>query len=868
LSDPLETGTGTAPPLAPAYRADVDPTPEPSGVPRSPRRHRPWKPPATGWVAALATVVCVGVVVGVTVWQLGGTDLLTNTTTTGGDTGAHFMMPEFLRQQLLPHGHLTGWDPGAYDGYPIYTLYFLLPDLLAALASYVIHYDVAFKLAVVAGSLLMPVAAWACGRLFRLRPPGPAALAAATLPFLFDYTFTIYGGNLFSTLAGEYSFTFSLSLAILFLGLFAVAVRTGRLRGWAAVVLAGCILAHIVPGAYALVGAAVLLVIELMPAGFLRVGDRPRATRRQVLWWGVSTVGIGVLLSGFWLVPFGIDEEYSTSMGYTNVTGYAHLFAPEADLWAIILAAVSVVIVLVRRDRFGVCVTVLGIVSAVGLMVDPQGSLYNVRLLPLWFISVYLLVGWGFAVVVSAVAVRFRRWRVRRWSEGVTQSPRARPAARWYPGSVGGALAAIFGACLVVVPPFVVPASWLPVTLGANRVSVWAHYNFVGYEGQPGYPEYRGVIETMKKVGATDGCGRAMWEYSPSLNRFGTPWALTLLPYWTDNCIDSMEGLLMESSATTPYHFLDQSELSAQPSDPMVGLDYGPVNVPLGVLHLQLLGVRYFMASSPQVEAQAVNDPSLRLVATSGPWHSTYGGGLTTTWDIFEVRNSPLVTPLTDDPAVLRGISPRQGSWLPPSESWYLDPARWKVELAQSGPAGWPRVAPSDHNPPRRAVPRTTVSGIHQGISQISFEVSRVGTPVLVKTSYFPNWRATGAMGPYRVTPNLMVVVPTSHSVTLTYGTTTANDLGEVATILGLLGLVGCTWAWYRRRQGAVSPVPAGARRPGGRRNDPGTGRRPDEPSRTPLHPGDPPRPRHAAPPGAAPNRPWERPDPAGDGAG
>lgn len=844
MSGALDRGEGPAP-------AARRPAP---AAPPSQRRYRPWQPRGTRWLAALATVICVGTVIGITVWQLGGTDLLTNTTTTGGDTGAHFMLPEFLRQQLLPHGHLTGWDPGAYDGYPLYTLYFILPDLLVALGSYVIHYDVAFKLAVVLGSLLMPVAAWACGRLFRLRPPGPAALAAATLPFLFDYTFTIYGGNLFSTLAGEYSFTFSLSLAILFLGLFAVAVRTGRLRGWAALVLAGCILAHIVPGAYALAGAAVLLVVELLPVGFLRVGDRRQVARRQVLWWGLSTVVAGVLLSGWWLVPFGIDEEYSTSMGYTNVAGYVHLLAPEADLWAIILAAVAAVIVLVRRDRFGVCITALGVISAVGLVVDPQGSLYNVRLLPLWFISVYLLVGWAFAVIVSVLAVRFRRWRVRRWSQAATRSGRARPAARWFPGSVGGAIAAIFGACLVVVPPFVVPASWLPVTIGANQVSVWAHYNFVGYEGQPGYPEYRGLIQTMAKVGRTDGCGRAMWEYSPDLNRFGTPWALTLLPYWTENCIDSMEGLLMESSATTPYHFLDQSELSAQPSDPMVGLDYGPVNVPLGVLHLQLLGVKYFMASSPQVEAQAVDDPSLRLIATSGPWHSTYGGGITTTWDIFEVRNAPLVTPLTHEPAVLSGISPRQGSWLPVSEAWYLDPARWKVELAQSGPAGWPHITASDLHPPQRAVPPTTVRHIHQGISRISFQVSRIGTPVLVKTSYFPNWQATGALGPYRVTPNLMVVVPTSHSVTLTYGTTTADDLGAVATILGLLGLAGFAWSWYRRRQDRWQPAPAVPRPPRARRDGPRPGRGTDP------APGLPPRPRHAAPPGVAPNHPWEHP--------
>ena len=105
------------------------------------------------------------------------------------------------------------------------------------------------------GSVLLPVAAWAMGRLFGMRRAFPGAVAAFTLCYLFDYTYTIYGGNLFSTLAGEYAYSLSIALALLFLGLMARGLRTGRHRGWTAVVLAACILAHIVPALFALVGA-------------------------------------------------------------------------------------------------------------------------------------------------------------------------------------------------------------------------------------------------------------------------------------------------------------------------------------------------------------------------------------------------------------------------------------------------------------------------------------------------------------------------------------------------------------------------------------------------------------------------------------
>lgn len=776
--------------------------PAPPAPPRSGRRG------AARWVPAAATATVVVVVWAVTLSQLHPELLLRATTTTGGDTGAHFAMPRFL-QSLLGAGQVRGWDPSWYNGYPIYTFYFVLPDLLVALAAKVLAYDLVFKWATVLGSLALPVAAWACGRLFRLRPPGPAALAAATLPFLFDYTWHIDGGNLFSTLAGEYSYSLSLALAVLFLGLFARGLRSGRHRGWTALVLACCVLAHIVPGLLALAGAALLTAIELLPARLALhdgaptsagatagLGDRPRP-RRQALWWALSTTGIGLLLCAWWLVPFGVRQPYATSMNYANVRTFVAILFPRADLWALVLAGAACVVALAVRSRFAVVVAALGGLCALGIVVDPQGKLYNVRLLPLWFLCVYLLAGWLFAVAAAATARWWRHLRMASWSWSAMRGSTARPprAARWSPGAVGGALAAALGSCAVVVPPFVVPASFLPVTIGPDQVSAWAAWNYSGYEGKPAYPEYRALIDTMRRVGRQDGCGRAMWEYSPDLNRFGTPESLMLLPYWTGGCIDSMEGLLFESSATTPYHFIDQAELSATPSDPMGGLPYTGVDVPLGVEHLQLLGVRYFLASSPEVRQQAAADPSLRLVATAGPFTSPYGSQLvTTTWDVFEVRDAPLVVPLAYEPAVLEGVGQAQSSWLPVSLAWYDDPAAWPVELAAGGPASWPRVRPAASgaaSPPRVPVPATAVSAVRAEPESLRFHVSRIGTPVLVKVSFFPNWHARGAEGPFRVTPNLMVVVPTSHEVTLTYGATGAERLGDALTVAGVLALAG-----------------------------------------------------------------------------
>lgn len=783
----------------------------------------------------MATLVCVVSVIAVVLWQLHPSLLLSTSTPTGGDNGGHYAMPAFLRSGLLSHGQLTGWDPGWYDGFPLYTYYFVLPDLLAALASYAIPYALAFKWVTVLGSVLLPVAAWAMGRLFGMRRAFPGAVAAVTLCYLFDYTFTIYGGNLFSTLAGEYAYSLSIALALVFLGLMARGLRTGKHRGWAAVVLAACILAHIVPSLFALVGAVILVLMEMLPdrvrprdAWHLHPTDEvvPQVlTRPQALWWGASTIAIGGLLVAFWWVPFGTEQAYSTSMGYVNVHTFVAILLPQADWWVLILGGLSAIAAFALRSRFGILMALLAGVFALAVIFDPQGSLYNVRFLPLWFLPMYLLAGWGIATAVSGavdlwpwLAVRIVRLvnllfrlgnrflRRRQRGRGEVAEPASvtreeialysEPSGvrgAWPVAAVAGPLVALIVALGVVATPFVLPASALKsigITPGPNQVTNWSSFNYSGYQAQAAYPEYRALIETMERVGAIYGCGQSMWQYDPSLNRFGTTQALMLLPYWSGGCIGSMEGLLFESSATTPYHFLNQAELSVTPSEAMVGLDYTALNVPAGIQHLQLLGVRYFMASSPQVEAAASADPSLKLVAETGPWTSSQAGVSTTTWKIYEVLDSPLVTGLANEPAVEVGVGASQSSWLPPSESWYDDPSRWNVFLAQNGPASWPRVAIGDPSPPQRHVATTHVTEVRETDNTVSFHVSKTGTPVLVKVSYFPNWQATGATGPYRVTPNLMVVVPTAHNVVLHYGASPADRVGEALSVVGLIGLI------------------------------------------------------------------------------
>ncbi|MGH9076814.1 MAG: hypothetical protein ACRDY0_05075 [Acidimicrobiales bacterium] len=744
--------------------------------------------------------------------QLQPSNLLANTTPTGGDMGAHVWLPWYVEHYLLPHFQVTGWTMDWYAGFPVLTYYFPLPVLMIAAANVVLPYDLAFKLVTAIGLLALPAVAWAFGRLARMPFPGPACLAAATLPYLFSREFTIYGGNIASTMAGEFSFSISLAFALGFLGVMARGLDTGRHRLLASLLLLGAGLSHLLPTVFAVAGAVVLTAMYR---------DRRR-------WrWTLPVLAVAGLLSAWWSLAFELRLPYATNMGYEKVTTYLSTLFSAKLTWLFVVAAIGAALSLARRSRVGVFFTTMAVLSALAFRVAPQSRLWNARVIPFWYLCLYLLVGVAF-FEVGRLVLDVRR--------GDLVNPLRGPEVWRWPGwrapatfavPVVTLLAAIawVGFPLRILPFGHIDSAtgkydWLGITSSDQSfVPDWVRWNYSGYESaaKPRRNEYFALMAAMRQVGRTTGCGRAMWEYQPELNDMGTPDALMLLPYWTNGCIGSMEGLYYESSGTTPYHFLDAAELSVQPSDPVRGLPYATSpDVAIGVDHLKMFGVRYYMAISPTTEAQADADPSLRLVKRLGPYSVNYTTGPTTGvqqryWNIYQVLGSTLVTPLANQPVVMRGVAGGNSAWLDASVSWYDDPSRWSVYETASGPASWARVGASDRTPPARPLPPVTVSNVKVGEQSMSFTVSRTGVPVVVNTSYFPNWRASGATGPYRAAPNVMVVVPTSHHVSLGYAPTGLNWFSYLLTALGVAGAV-ALWrvgqvVWPPRRRRRAAPA-------------------------------------------------------------
>jgi hypothetical protein len=321
--------------------------------------------------------------------------------------------------------------------------------------------------------------------------------------------------------------------------------------------------------------------------------------------------------------------------------------------------------------------------------------------------------------------------------------------------------------------------------LGAATAVGWITWNYSGYESKETWPEHRAMMDFLQEQPA----GRVMWEHAPSLDKFGTPRIFELIPFWTDQ--PTMEGLLMESAFTAPYHFINQAELSLQPSHAIVGVHYPPRNTSDGITHLQFMNIPYMISVSPEVTQDLIADPRadfLTQIDMCSFFRIAGGEGY-----VSVMRNRP-VRVQTDD-------------WRSTIVPWY------KELSALPYPVVWDRGEPElqqfDLIEPGQVTNPPTVPIETDGIvlseqienERITFETTAIGVPHWVKMSYFPNWHVKGAEGPFVVSPSFMMVIPTERVVTLYYGRTWSNNVGQILGVIGLIVVVATLVIDWRRRR-------------------------------------------------------------------
>ena len=213
--------------------------------------------------------------------------LFEDTILTGGDTASWYGVAQHMLKVLLPQGRLSGWDLGNFGGYPNFSFYFIPPFLMATLPSYLFGFPltITLKLVVMSGIFLLPLTTYYGLRAMKHRFPVPIIGASASLLFLFNESYTMFGGNALSTFAGEFCYMFALALLPWFIGSLYRGMTTGQGAVKNGILLGFIGLCHL----FVFIPAVMLVIYWYFARGAIRYLGK------------VSGVGFGLM--AFWILP-------------------------------------------------------------------------------------------------------------------------------------------------------------------------------------------------------------------------------------------------------------------------------------------------------------------------------------------------------------------------------------------------------------------------------------------------------------------------------------------------------------------------------------------------------------------------------------
>jgi len=661
------------------------------------------------------------------------------TTISGGDTGSHNYIA-WYSHEIFPK--LKWWSPDWYAGFPF--LYFYPPLLyyLNNILSFIIPFNVAFKIITLLGTLLLPLAVYFCLHLLDFQFPIPSLGAVLSLGYLFLEKFSIYGGNIPSTLSGEFSYSFGFALFFIFIGLLFRDLKKRNPSFITIIILSSMVLVH-----------PFSVIVAILVGGLMFLGATIVKETKKTFWLLIKIFGLAFGLTAFWSLPFIALLGYTSKMSWTKVINLGEIF-PRSLIYFEILAGLALIYALIKKDKRILPLIYIIIASFTPFLLLNHSSIWNTRFLPFILMTSLMLAAYG-------LGSWFKDLR--------TLLVRQKPNKELRQSFITSFLVILFSLYFLIV--------YLPLTI--TYIPFWLKWNYEGFEKKTSWPELEQLFVYLKTLPQ----GRIMWEYRGEYDKFGTPRVLENLAIWTDH--PTFEGLLIESSLSGYFHFINQTETTQTPTAAIAGMDYPSFNFENGVKHLKLFGARYFIAFTPEIKQLA--DKYFEKLTDKGEFQ------------VYQIPDSELVEVLEDIE-----LKPKTKKWLDESIDWYkaMDFSKFLVFYQNKKESEEIRtlaslrtffLAPLEITNSLKsnfqAEGTITIKEIKK--DSLTFETENLYQPHLIKISYFPGWQVKGAKGPYLISPSFMMVIPNQKEVTLKFGYNFWDKLGIVISLITFFGIVG-----------------------------------------------------------------------------
>lgn len=673
--------------------------------------------------------------------------VLTDTTITGGDMPGHPYLVSELRRQILEEGRIIGWATGWWCGFPLFQFYFPLPYLLAVLLSFVLPLNVALKLVSVSGLYLLPFCAYGGARMARAPRPLPVLAGISTIPVLFDVSQTMWGVNILSTFSGMIANSVSFSVMLLFMGAAVRDVQDGRFRAGTSALFAGVIGTHFFTSIVCGMGVAMLPFLQPRPA----IGRALRIV--------IAELALGGLLMAWWLVPLIAKRAYSVDFGANWEVSFFDLM-PRIVLGSLPLALAGIALGMRRRTAFVSAMACLLLVAlflfAAGGAISPV--FVNVRLWPFIVYACLILAAAGAGLLLAGRS--HAEWAL---------------AAAWVIAVTAG------------IPP-------------RNDIRNWAVWTYSGMEIKPNWKVFEELVRPLDGspgllANDMDQAGASMGSYR----------IFECVPHVVNKPV--LEGGIVNSAASALFIQHIRSQITERTQSNLILLEPGSFDFENAVKLLRLFGVRHFIARGQRTRESFDAAADWRRVREARGW-VLYEDTAQDGRKVFIPARQPLAVRVRDwQKAAVRWVrAPEQPFVLLGSHDSATEFERALTEdeldarLASLADGHGEQVFSLPAAPQGRVL-RETVTP-----SRIAFETTALGAPHVIRCTYSPNWKVTGADRVYLVTPCFLLVYPRESRVELRYGYTGPDIAGYVLTLLGCAAAAGSLIVPRRRRPKSAKP--------------------------------------------------------------
>ena len=689
---------------------------------------------------------------------------------TGGDMGAHIVPTKFFVSELFNNFKLSGWSQDWFAGYPLYYFYFPLPPIIVSLLNFVFPFSISFKTMVLLSQVLLVLS---IEMLMRKNTKQFSFYGYGVgMIYLLTESFTIFGGNLASSLAGQYSFTYSIAFAN-FSIFYLIKSDYKNNTEIASLFIGLSVISHLIP---------FMIYLPIFAFNFLKSNVK--------IYKKISAFLLFLFVAIRFSVSLFLNLEFTTNMSYTPYTQISDLV--KSDILPFVIGAI---IYIVSSNRKSSLKAISGFeiyllfISTYLFFYGPESALWNGRIVPFFNLGIVFLffnllqldiekltkkIQGRYSLIIVILLINSYLMYLYYSNWGST-----------YTTSTMSIILIILIMTLISLNSdnYLIYTTLVSVTFATiSYLPHWVNWNFTGYESKNNWSDITSLYEGLDELEP----GRIMWEPNSDLNKYGTPMVLMTIPMFTDH--QSVEGLYFDSSTTTPFHFLTVSGLAERPSNPVGGLTYINGEFDKGIRLMQELGVDYFIAYTSSIKDKANMNKNFNFVFSNEVFnvYSLNTSKVEVVEDNLYLFDSP------DFYDRLKNAVLREGgeqSFFDAAYKSFKDETSYKIIENYD-------ISFSDQNDKNT---QTLITDLNIKNNLITFKTNKPNMLHLIKVSYFPNWKITNGKGPFRISPSFMAVIPNEELVEIKFEKTNVEKALNLFSFLSLFGALLIIYVYKKR---------------------------------------------------------------------